>query len=745
MEFAPLEKKPVKRFEPPVVPKALPPQTSEAEMYRGYGANYGKGFAFLEPNAKLNKPTPAPSTVPAAPLWIKPGSEALNYRGYGGGEYGKGFAFLDPYAKAKPDAEQMPEASAPPSETLLAFRAAPVPAEAPVAPPPVRVQPGTGAPAGRPGMSPTYTRPITPVPEQIPDTFIQNSLAHQKSIQNLKTTFGNRLPSSALGMPPGFLETINGQWNSVTEHKTFTATGSQVADPNYPPTAQQTLQVWNVAWASWKKDPAQLPPEGQKAYARDYQNYLQVQKTLQEQAAAEAWAGQALKSLSPKTSKATQPKAKAKPSTPTPPPKQSTAGQIQQNVADLKARQNQEADDLLSRQDREHQDAQTQRQHRDAADGAKDARQKLDQEDQKRTNQANYDATINSISQTTDAKINAMYRTFHEIKLTTSLEGVPPEQQQQVMQQAAQLYRQKNNGKPYNLSNPKDPENNPLMLSQMVDQVRGQGGAANVPVVTKPDGLPKPSQKQGDKTLPTLPIQPKKPDGQQGSFLPKPLPDVKPKSEGEPAKDDPSQAHPVTSKASDPSEVEPPTAKQDGATGKQKRSKLTASGVKKAVAATQKWGTDYRANYKKANGSIPAGHQIHHITPRAVFRDNPLAQEWTRRGITKLDYPENLQALPQSKDAYGKSDIKIQHSGSHDIWSTHATEVLEAEQRRLVKQYGSLDKVPDDVMKRTKDDVMQGLREDLLDKDFGLEKGWVVPKDSGMDKLSQSQFSDQIG
>jgi hypothetical protein len=154
--------------------------------------------------------------------------------------------------------------------------------------------------------------------------------------------------------------------------------------------------------------------------------------------------------------------------------------------------------------------------------------------------------------------------------------------------------------------------------------------------------------------------------------------------------------------------------------------------------------TDYRKNYELANGAIPAGSQIHHITPRAVFNASGLAQEWVQRGITKLDYPENLEALPQTKAAYDKSSIKIQHSGSHSKWSAHATAVLEEAQKDLISKYGSLNKVPDDVMKQTKDKVMEQLREDLLDKDLGIEKGWVKPQPSGMDKLSQIQPSEQI-
>ena len=166
---------------------------------------------------------------------------------------------------------------------------------------------------------------------------------------------------------------------------------------------------------------------------------------------------------------------------------------------------------------------------------------------------------------------------------------------------------------------------------------------------------------------------------------------------------------------------------------------------KPAVTHVFEYTTDYRKNYEQFYGLIPAGNQVHHLAPRAVFNRSALAQEWSRRGITQLDYPENLQALPQTKDAYDKSSIKVQHSGSHPEWSFHAEGVLREEQTRLIKRYGSLDKVPDDVMKQKKNDVMQQLREDLRDKDLGIDEGWVKPGKNGMDRLSQVQATDQVG
>ncbi|NJN39472.1 MAG: hypothetical protein HC790_13535 [Acaryochloridaceae cyanobacterium CSU_3_4] len=392
-------------------------------------------------------------------------------------------------------------------------------------------------------------------------------------------------------MPSEFLETVSGQWNSTTQHKTFTATGAQVADPNYPPTAQQTLQVWETAWKKWAKDPTTLSPAEQKEYARVSQTYVQVQKTLNEQAAAETWAGQALTTLkSTKTPKPTQSKPKTPKAKATPPTlAQPTTAEIQQKLDKLKAQ-----NDALTAK------INAQQQLKDDTNAKVKANleaQKKQIERRERELEAQLQK-IESQGQTKKAEIQTQQindklqanRQLGTSILSVYLNAVPPERRQQVTNQAAELYRQQM-GRPYNFKDANDPNNEPSILSNYVLLVRDQSGVANVPVVTKPEAPSVPTQTKDDKTLPTLPIQPKKTGKeQQGSFLPQPLLDVKPKSEGEPAKDDPAQAQPVTSKASDPSEAEPTTAKQDGATGKQKRSKPTASSVKKAVAATQKWG-----------------------------------------------------------------------------------------------------------------------------------------------------------
>jgi hypothetical protein len=153
----------------------------------------------------------------------------------------------------------------------------------------------------------------------------------------------------------------------------------------------------------------------------------------------------------------------------------------------------------------------------------------------------------------------------------------------------------------------------------------------------------------------------------------------------------------------------------------------------------------WRRNYEKVYGAIPADNQIHHLATQASFKASDLAQEWKSRGLMNVHDAQNLIALPQNKAAYDKSGVKIQHSGSHPKWNIHVDAVLERAQRGLERRYGSLDKVPDDVMKQTNKNVMEQLREDLLDKDLGREEGWITPTNDGMDKLSQSQPFDQVG
>jgi hypothetical protein len=596
----------------------------------------------------------------------------------------------------------------------------------------------TGAPAGQPNSGPALNR--TPVGSDDntpmdPSTLVEGMKRGEAFRANIRERFGDSLPSGVDGVPVYFLDMVQTRWGEIGPSMLIRP--GDPAPKLAPPNPQQMVLVWQGAW---QQLPEQLKtPELTKVFMSTFRELI-------------ARANKANKQQ-PKKSASTVPppgaaagaaaaRAIAGARVPTPAPQtELNLRQTSDNARQLRITQNAKAGKLYDalKADREAREAgqKADAKKSEAAIDAEFSPQKQKQSLRAQESEAKNAEKLDGLEKTEQG----MYQTFQQSRLDMRLEKVPPEQQAGVLRRAAQRYRNKT-GKAYNLKNPKDPNNDPRELLEYVNEDLAQGGGAAAPPVTKPEPLPKKSGNGPDKKIPTLPLQTKRDTTKQGGFIPQPLPEVRPTTEGEQPKED--QAQSVTSKATEPSEAEPPTAKKGQPKG-QKRAKPTAASVKKSMSATRKWGTDYRANYKKANGSIPEGSQIHHLTPRAVFSKSKLAQEWARRGITGLNDPENLEALPQTKDAYDKSDIKIQHSGSHPEWSAHTEDVLREKQDELKTKYGSLDKVPTDEMKQIKDDVMQQLREDLLDKDLGLQKGWVQPQPSGMDKLSQSQPTDQIG
>jgi A nuclease family of the HNH/ENDO VII superfamily with conserved AHH len=617
----------------------------------------------------------------------------------------------------------------------------------------------TGAPAGQPNSGPALNR--TPVGSDDntpmdPSTLVEGMKRGEAFRANIQERFGDSLPSGVDGVPVYFLDMVQTRWGEIGP--SMLVRPGDPAPKLAPPNPQQMVLVWQGAW---QQLPEQLKtPELTKVFMSTFRELIaRANKANKQQPKKSA------STAPPPGAAAGAAAARAIAGARTPAPAPQTGPDVQQilgNVQQSRITHNAEAGDLMATQEantkarkaRQKADAKTSEETREATS----AQQRKAQDLRAQESEANNAEKLAEIQQ----RKSNIYRNHFNGQRSR----VPSAQRQQVDQQTQQIYQQYT-GRAYNFKDPNDPRNDPKLLSELQDQTITQLGIVTLPIdqspdtrennapepetkpktkvpsVTKPEPLPQKSGNGPDKKIPTLPLQTKRDTTKQGGFVPQPLPEVRPTTEGEQPKED--QAQSVTSKATEPSEAEPGKQEQTKGKGQKKRTKPTASSVKKAMAATRKWGTDYRKNYKEAYGSIPEGSQIHHLTPRAVYNENPLSQEWTRRGITGLNDPENLEALPQTKEAYDKSDIKIQHSGSHKNWNEHVTEVLEEEQTRLKGQYGSLDKVPDDVMKQTKDKVMQNLREDLFDKDLGIEKGWIQNTDNGMDKLSQAQPSAQLG
>jgi chromosome segregation ATPase len=164
------------------------------------------------------------------------------------------------------------------------------------------------------------------------------------------------------------------------------------------------------------------------------------QKTLKEQAAAEAWAGQALTSLeSPKTSKASNPKAKTSKATP-PPVHQPTTAEIQQKLDKLKA-QNDALNAKIKAQEQSKESA-----NEKVKASLEAQKRQLERREQELKAQLRQ---IESQGQTQKAEIqtdliNSKLKANRQLGasiLSVYLDAVPPEQRQQVMDKAAAVER----------------------------------------------------------------------------------------------------------------------------------------------------------------------------------------------------------------------------------------------------------------------------------------------------------------
>jgi hypothetical protein len=105
----------------------------------------------------------------------------------------------------------------------------------------------------------------------------------------------------------------------------------------------------------------------------------------------------------------------------------------------------------------------------------------------------------------------------------------------------------------------------------------------------------------------------------------------------------------------------------------------------------------------------------HHLIPDEVARTNPLAQAAKARGVPPwdVDNPNNGIALPGSPEKVGTTGLPV-HRGSHREYTFYARDVLKTAQDALESQYGSLDKVPPEVLVQTMKALEKQLRDDIM-------------------------------
>ena len=144
------------------------------------------------------------------------------------------------------------------------------------------------------------------------------------------------------------------------------------------------------------------------------------------------------------------------------------------------------------------------------------------------------------------------------------------------------------------------------------------------------------------------------------------------------------------------------------------------------ASANQRLSRNHKENYEAVHGKLPDGHQVHHIIPDAIVRDNELAKMAYDEGIFDLDRVTNLQAFPE----VGKAG-EIIHRGPHDKWSKYVERVLEDEQKKLLQRYKvvELKDIPeatlDKELKAIFGRVEKNLRRDLNNVQLGIDEGWL--------------------
>lgn len=103
-------------------------------------------------------------------------------------------------------------------------------------------------------------------------------------------------------------------------------------------------------------------------------------------------------------------------------------------------------------------------------------------------------------------------------------------------------------------------------------------------------------------------------------------------------------------------------------------------------------------NLKKTGFTVPKGWQRNHLIPDEMVKKHPLMKEARSRNLYDLDRPSNILAMPGEAYVRKARPDLIGHQGSHLKYSAMIGNALDRIETILIRQYGSLDKVPDPVL-----------------------------------------------
>jgi hypothetical protein len=108
----------------------------------------------------------------------------------------------------------------------------------------------------------------------------------------------------------------------------------------------------------------------------------------------------------------------------------------------------------------------------------------------------------------------------------------------------------------------------------------------------------------------------------------------------------------------------------------------------------------------------PPHHQAHHVVPDEVVRKHPLMREAHRRGLFDPDATENIALLAERRandmvpdKVPGLSEGLPRHQGAHRKYSEQVRRAANAVMDRVLQNYGTPGKIPDEVLQSAADDV----------------------------------------
>ncbi len=138
--------------------------------------------------------------------------------------------------------------------------------------------------------------------------------------------------------------------------------------------------------------------------------------------------------------------------------------------------------------------------------------------------------------------------------------------------------------------------------------------------------------------------------------------------------------------------------------------------------------TESIASLLKNNGLTrrPPHHQAHHVVPDEIVRKHDLMREAHKRKLFDPDAPENIALLAERRangavpdKVPGLSEGLPRHQGSHRVYSDDVMDAATRVLGRLLQHHGTLDKVPDEALKKAASEV--------LEESWEILKNWDGP------------------